>query len=115
MEPNVNQLVRRFNDGIRNIEPDGYILQGSVIRRHLRRATTDGERAYGPYYLWTRKLAGQTVSVALSKEQSDLIRAAIRRQRALDRRLAEVRTLSEQIIRAITVGVPTRNRRKQKA
>jgi hypothetical protein len=112
MKRNVNQLVRHFNDGIRDIAPDGYILQGSVVRRHLRRATADGERAYGPYYLWTRKLAGQTVSVALSKEQSELIQAAIRRQRALDRRLAKARTLSEQIIRAITVGVPTRIRRK---
>ena len=115
MQPKVNQLVRRFNDAIRHSAPDGYILQGSVVRRHLRRATTKGERQYGPYYLWTRKQQAKTVSVALAKGQAVLIRAAIRRQRVLDRHLAEVRTLSEQIIRAITVGVPTRNRPRQRA
>jgi hypothetical protein len=52
MQPNVNQLVRRFNDTLRYIAPDGYILQGSVVRRHLTRTTARGERQYGPY-LWT--------------------------------------------------------------
>lgn len=113
MERQLKQLVGTFNDRVRDIAPDGYILQGSVVRRYLRHSTPGGERRYGPYYLWTRKLAAKTLSVALTKPQADLIRAAIRRQRLLDKRLTEVRILSEQIIRAISPGVATRNRAKR--
>ena len=112
MRRNVDQLVRQFNDRIQHVALDGYILQGSVVRRHLTHTTAKGKKEYGPYYLWTRKRQGKTVSIALDKEQAHLIRDAIGRQRALDRRLAELRALSEQIIRVITTGVTTRNHPK---
>ena len=112
MQRGVRQLVEQFNKGVRNLEPDGYILQGSVVRRYLRHTTAGGEKTYGPYYIWTRKQAGKSVTMALSKEQADLIRSAIRRQRALEQRLTRMRSLSERIIRTITTGVPTRNRAK---
>jgi hypothetical protein len=110
MKSTVDHLIRRFNANLQEIRLDGYILQGSVVRRHFRQKGPTGVKTYGPYYLWTRKKAGKTVSVALTKEQAGLILAAIRRQRRLDKQLMQIRTLSEQIIRAITPGVSTRNR-----
>ena len=113
MSLKTGRLVRQFNESVRTARPEGYILQGSVVRRHLTRTDRVGKKRYGPYYLWTRKVAGKTVTLALSKEQAALIGEAIDRNRILDTQLASIRALSEKIIRAITPGVPMRNRRKQ--
>lgn len=110
-----HRLVRLFNERVRDARPEGYILQGSVVRRHLLRSSGTKQKRYGPYFLWTRKVDGKTVTAALSHEQAAIIGEAIARNRSLDRKLADIRTLSERIIRAITPSVPTRHRRKMSA
>ncbi len=112
MPTEIGQLVRRFTENVQEARPQGYLLQGSVVRRHLVRPSSAGDKRYGPYYLWTRKMAGKTVTMALAKPQAAIIREAIARQRQLDRRLAALRSLSEQIILAVTDGVSVRNRAK---
>ena len=106
----LNQLIRSFNQQVGKVAPDGYILQGSVVRRNLRRRVRGVSKTYGPYYLWTRKVNNKTVTLALTAEQAQIIRDAIRRNRQLERRLVDVRSLSEQIIQAITPCVAKRKR-----
>jgi hypothetical protein len=108
--PQINQLIRRFNRQVAEVQPDGYILQGSVVRRYLQRQVGGALKAYGPYYLWTRKINNKTVTQALSAQQALLIRQALRRNRQLEQRLKRLRSLSELIIKAITPCVATRNR-----
>ena len=112
MDTQMLRLAREFNACARDAHPEGYILKGSVVKRHLMRKHGNAQRRYGPYYLWTRKDAGKTVTVALDKTQAQAIGDAIKRQRLLDRRLAKLRTLSERIIFVLSDGVPRRNRRK---
>jgi hypothetical protein len=107
----LDSLLRRFNQELRNIAPDGYILQGTVLKRRLRRESGDRQKTYGPYYLWSRKIRNRTRTDALSAEQAAVIQQAIERNRQTERRLARLRRLSEHIIKAITVGVPKRKRR----
>jgi hypothetical protein len=106
----VNQLIRRFNRQLADVQPDGYILQGSVVRRYLQRQVGGVLKTYGPYYLWTRKINNKTVTQALSAEQAHLIGQAIRRNHELEQRLMHLRSSSEQIIRAITPCVAIRKR-----
>jgi hypothetical protein len=106
----LNQLIRSFNQQVGKVAPDGYILQGSVVRRNLRRRVRGVSKTYGPYYLWTRKVNNKTVTLALTAEQAQIIRDAIRRNRQLERRLVDVRSLSEQIIQAVTPCVAKRKR-----
>jgi hypothetical protein len=106
----INQLIRSFNQQVGKIEPEGYILQGSVIRRSLRRRARGVIKTYGPYYLWTRKVNNKTVTRALTTEQAQIIRDAIRRNHQMEQRLADLRHLSEQIIEAITPCVAKRKR-----
>jgi len=106
----LNQLLRSFNKQAEEIQPEGYILQGSVIRRHLQRQVGDAFKTYGPYYLWTRKIDNKTVTQALTAEQAKIIGEAIRRNHELERRLARLRFLSEQIVKTISPGVVKRNR-----
>ncbi|MFH1037570.1 MAG: DUF6788 family protein [PVC group bacterium] len=110
MKRDLNQMIRRFNICVTEAKPEGYILQGSVLRRYLQRSTISGDKAYGPYYIWTRKIDNKTITKALTPEQAKMIRDAICRNRALEQRLAQIRSLSEEIINSISPGVPTRKR-----
>ena len=106
----LNQLIRSFNREATKVQPEGYILQGSVVRRSLQRQVGGESKAYGPYYLWTRKLNNKTVTQALTEKQAQIIREAIDRNRRLENQLARLRSLSEQIIRAVTPCVQRRKR-----
>lgn len=112
MDTQMLRLAREFNACARDAHPEGYILKGSVVKRHLMRKHGNAQRRYGPYYIWTRKDAGKTVTVALDKTQAQAIGDAIRRQRLLDQQLAKLRALSERLIFVISDGVPRRNRQK---
>jgi hypothetical protein len=113
METQMHMLAKQFNECAREARAEGYILKGSVVRRHLVRGRGEEEKRYGPYYLWTRKEGGKTVTVALDKAQALAIRDAITRLRQLDRQLAKLRALSERILFLVSDGVPRRNRQKK--
>ena len=57
-----------------------------------------GPGAGGPCYQWTRKVKSKTVSVALSKEQFEAMRAAIANWKAVKARLARLEELSRLVI-----------------
>ena len=57
-----------------------------------------GPGAGGPCYQWTRKVKAKTVSVALSKEQFEAMRAAIANWKAVKARLARLEELSRLVI-----------------
>jgi hypothetical protein len=106
----LNGLIRGFNKQMGELLPEGYVLQGSVVKRYLQRSARGVSKTYGPYYLWTRKLANKTVTRALSSDQVQIIQQAIRRNRRLEQRMAKLRALSEAIILAITPCVAKRKR-----
>jgi hypothetical protein len=106
----LNQLILDFNRQVDAVQPEGYILQGSVVRRKLQRRVGTVWKTYGPYYLWTRKIEGKTATVALTGEQAQIIRQAINRNREIEHRLDRLRSLSEQIIIAVSPCVAKRKR-----
>ena len=59
----------------------GPIRRGSVLRRLMR---------YGPYYEWTRKLEGKTVSVSVTEEQGRLLNQWIANARRLETIVADM-------------------------
>ena len=80
----------------------GWISQGYVQDR--------GPGAGGPCYQWTRKVRGKTVSVALSREQYEWLRAAIGQWRQVQATLRQMQQLSRQVLFA---SVPHPPRRKK--
>ena len=91
------QSYRRLQGRLRGI---GYISQGTVFQRT---ATQQGSR-----YVWTRKVAAKTVTVALSKEQYQWLRRAVANQRELQRIVRRMQTLSRQVLFQTVEGVPRR-------
>lgn len=74
-----------------NFSQLGYISQGSVQDRTQRQGGGAG-------YQWTRKVAGKTVTVALTAEQFAHLKEAVGNYRNLRRQLQQMERLSRQII-----------------
>ena len=85
----------------------GWISEGYVQDR--------GPGAGGPCYQWTRKVKGKTVSVALSRQQYEWLRAAIGHWRHLQATLKQMRQLSRRVLFETVPGPPRRKRLGKKA
>jgi hypothetical protein len=94
----------------RQLAAIGWICRGSAIKRSYQRPAAKGHQTYGPYYSWTRKVDNKTQTVALSLPQYRAVQSAITQHRRVERILARLRILSEQIIFATTLGVLRRKR-----
>lgn len=93
----------------------GPVLQGSIAERTIVRPDPGApgkEKAYGPYYQWTFKRQGRTVTVNLSASQAKAYQRAIDRNRELEETVAEMRALSLEILEARTRGVKKRKSRE---
>lgn len=81
----------------------GWVALGSLVER--------GEPGQGgPRYQWSRAVRGKTVTVALSKEQFDWLKDAIKNQRAAWDILAEMQQLS---LDFMWKNLPSTSRRKR--
>jgi len=83
----------------------GYVLPGSVTARCLPcgkvtcACTTDIEARHGPYFQWSRKRDGRTVSTYLTPDQAALCRQWIANNRQLERIVRRMRDLSLRVAR----------------
>ena len=105
-------LPRRYRQRAARLGRTGPILQGTITARTIPRAKGKGrkeEKSYGPYYQWTFKEQGKTVTVNLTAAQAKLYQEAIDDNRAVEEILRKMRRLSKQIFEAKTEGVKKRN------
>ena len=78
----------------------GYFRRGSLLKRFMSCGKPDcackasPPRLHGPYYQWTRKISGKTVTVFFTREQAKLLAGWIAAGRQLDRIIAEMQCLS---------------------
>jgi uncharacterized iron-regulated protein len=107
------QIRRRFRQLAATLARTGPILLGTLHERRIPAPAKDGRKAktYGPYYQWTFKREGRTLTVNLSRAQLRPFRQAIQRQRAVEQTLDHLRALSRALLEATTPGVPKRKPR----
>jgi hypothetical protein len=94
MKSNASPVARQQREYERlrqNLRHLGYISTGSVLDRTQRQGGGAG-------YQWTRKVAGKTVTVALTAEQFAHLKQAVGNYRNLRRQLQQMERLSRQII-----------------
>jgi hypothetical protein len=78
----------------------GFISPGSLVSRQTScgkagcRCQGDPPRRHGPYYQWSRAVAGKTVSRRLDERQADLYRDWIANRRRLERIVTEMENIS---------------------
>src|SRR3989442_9335763 len=84
-------LQRQYQRLCSSLASTGYISQGSVLDRSTLRPQRSG-------YQWTRKVARKTITVALSPEQFQSLRKAIKNRRNLQKTIGKMEKLSRQIL-----------------
>jgi hypothetical protein len=78
----------------------GFISQGSVVVRYTScgkagcRCQEDPPRRHGPYYQWSRAVAGKTVSRRLTEGEAELYRGWIANRRRLEEIVAQMERVS---------------------
>jgi hypothetical protein len=106
-------LHTRYRDLQDQVRELGFIAPGSVIERYTVcgspgcRCHADPPRRHGPYYQYTRKLAGKTLTRRLDPKQAQTYRDWIANRRRLDDLLAEMDELSRQAAELLITPSPS--------
>ena len=91
---------RRQNKIADRLGTAGFALPGTILERSICckkpgcRCTADPPRLHGPYYQWTRKVGGKTVTVRLSLQEATLLEEWIANGRRLDRLIGQMEGVS---------------------
>lgn len=78
----------------------GFISAGSVVSRYTScgkpgcRCQADPPQRHGPYYQWSRAVAGKTVSRRLNQAEAELYRSWIANRRRLEQITAQMEETS---------------------
>lgn len=91
----------------RELSTIGFISRGSLIRRFMRcgtpscRCRADPPQLHGPYWQWTTKQDGKTITRRLSEQEARLYRAWIANRRRLDKIVAQMEDVSRRAAPAL--------------
>lgn len=94
-----------MNDKTQNIKNNivqlDWILKGTVTKRYTRCGKincrcigNDKKNWHGPYFVWTRKEKGKTITKTLSKEQAKQIQKAFQNMKKLNQYLEKWKKVS---------------------
>lgn len=81
---------RRYEEVKKLVAPLGYFCRGTVLRRLMAcgkpgcRCQASPPKLHGPYYQWTRKVEGKTVTMRVSATEAKLLRQWIANGRRFD-------------------------------
>ncbi len=87
------KIREKFDVLRRRLSRTGLVVRGNVTEREIRAAgrRTARKKSYGPYFQWTFKRHGKTVTVNLSAAQRKIFQAAIENNRNLENIVSEIR------------------------
>ncbi len=101
----IAKLKRRYARLSTRLAKTGSILKGTITERLIEKRKDGQTTTIGPYYQWTFKRHGKTVTVNLSASQAKQFQKAIDNNKVVEETLREMRDLSRQILEATTKGV----------
>jgi len=109
------QLQKRMNNLREKLAEIGLLLQGTIAERNIIRGAGSKKKNYGPYYQWTFKKDGKTVTVNLAAGQIGEFQKAIDNNKEAEAAMEEMRNLSREILdlSTPTPGVIRRKGQKQ--
>jgi hypothetical protein len=107
----IERMKKRYARLTARLAKLGPILQGTITERTIRREDPERpgkKKNYGPYYQWTFKRNGKTVTVNLTRSQATTYKKAIENHRKMEETLQEMREISLEILEKTTKGVEKR-------
>lgn len=87
----------------RRLARTGFLWTGTVLRQSQPcgkpscRCHQNRQHHHGPYYVWTRKVEGKTVTRMLSEAEGRLYTEWIKNRRQLDRTIKKMLAISQQM------------------
>ncbi|MGH8920635.1 MAG: DUF6788 family protein, partial [Actinomycetes bacterium] len=90
MASRLERYADEYRSLVAELEGIGYISSGSLVVRETAcgktncRCSADPPQRHGPYYHWSRAVAGKTLSRRLDEQQADLYREWIANKRRLE-------------------------------
>jgi hypothetical protein len=99
VDSSLQRLGKRHRALLRELGDIGLVLRGTIAQRLMRcgnptcRCKAHPPQLHGPYYVWTRKVAGKTATAMLSPEQAALCQPWNRNMRQLDRIARQMQAL----------------------
>lgn len=99
IEASLQRLEQRHRALLAELAVTGLALRGSIGLRLNRcgnptcRCKADPPKLHGPYYKWTRKVAGKTVNANLTPEQAARFKEWVQNMRQIERILDEIQVL----------------------
>lgn len=91
---------RRYRALAAQLSEIGFISSGSITRRYTRCGTPgckchdDPPRPHGPYYQWTAKVNGKTVTRRLTNDEAKLYQEWITNDRRMRRLIQQMRKVA---------------------
>jgi hypothetical protein len=104
-------LKKRYAQLVDQLGRIGLLLPGTITERRIVGQASKKQidrKKYGPYYQWTRKVNGKTVTVNLSETQVDSFQKAVDNNRKFEQILGEMRQISIQQLENTTQSVKRR-------
>ena len=108
LDASLQRLEARHRALLAELSQIGLVLRGSIAHRSARcgqpscRCKADPPRLHCPYSVWTRKLAGKTVTAQLTAEHAARLQEWSRNMRKLDgilRQLQAIGLRAAQLVR----------------
>lgn len=100
MASRLETYERRYRALAAQLAEVGFISPGSLVARTTScgkpgcRCQADPPRRHGPYYQWSRAVAGKTLSRRLNEAEAELYRQWIANRRHLEQIVTEMQTIS---------------------
>jgi len=119
--PMKTDLQQNYQELQRALSQVGYFRRGTLLKRFMPcgkpgcACQASPPRLHGPYYQWTRKVDGKTVTVRLTLEQAQLLAAWIDNGRQLDRIVAQMERLSLRATDRLLKELPSPTRKASAA
>jgi hypothetical protein len=102
------RLQRRYRELKKRLQGLGFAIAGTITERYTVcgkascRCHADPPQRHGPYYQYSRKVAGKTISRLVTAEQADRYRQWIANRRTLDEITEDIDKLSHQAVELLT-------------
>lgn len=106
VDSSLEGIEQRHRALVAELTDIGLVLRGTIALRLMRcgnptcRCRAHPPQLHGPYYVWTRKVAGKTVTAMLPPNQAAICQDWSRNMRKLDRIVKELQALG---LRAATL------------
>ena len=108
-EADLDDYRSRIHKCMEELQKIDFVLRGSIMKHYMRcgtkgcRCRAEPPVLHGPYYDWTRKVRGKTVTVRLKEHEAEILQEWIGNIRKLDKMVSRMVEISMEAVAIIRI------------